>query len=437
LIRDVDFHASQSINGWIAVMRGDVGAAHNLVPPKAGSAKMNMNHSHKYPSRECSSNGFSRASVDSLAVFERPVARDWLLEGEMTSSGEPSYVFINTTPFQVGRRSSCNHTIPNRTVSGRHAELIVDNGNLLLKDHNSTNGTFLNGKRVRSFMPVADGDVIHFGKVRFHVRGNRESIPRATLAFDAEGDALAHLQFASLWDGDALTPHFQPIVRLADQKVIAFESLARSALPGLDNPYLMFQIAKQHKAESELSALLRQVSLERAAPLYGDYEFFLNTHPAEIGSTDLFDSLEELREEFPEAMIVVEVHEAGNVSIAYLEELKLKLTELDMKLAYDDFGRGQSRLNALAEVTPDIVKFDMELVHGLHEASPKRRRFVRSLLKIVKSLNGLTLAEGVEEAEEAEVCLELGFELAQGYYYGRPQTIATWLDNHAPLEDTH
>jgi hypothetical protein len=127
---------------------------------------MNMNHSHKYPSRESSSSGFSRASVDSLAVFERPVARDWLLEGEMTSSGEPSYVFINTTPFQVGRRSSCNHTIPNRTVSGRHAELIVDNGNLLLKDHNSTNGTFLNGKRVRSFMPVADGDVIHFGKVR-------------------------------------------------------------------------------------------------------------------------------------------------------------------------------------------------------------------------------------------------------------------------------
>jgi EAL domain-containing protein (putative c-di-GMP-specific phosphodiesterase class I) len=373
--------------------------------------------------------------MDSLPVFERPVPRDWLLEGETTSSGEPNYVFINATPFQVGRRPSSNLTIPNRTVSGRHAELLVDNGGLFLKDHSSTNGTFLNGKRVRSLVPVADGDVIHFGKVRFHVRGNRESIPRATLAFDAEGDAVAHLQFASLWDGDALTPHFQPIVRMTDQHVMAFEALARSPLPGLENPFLMFQIAKQHKAEAELSNLLRQVSLERAEPLWGDYELYLNTHPAEIGNTDLFESLEELREEFPSVSIVLEVHEAGNVSVPYLEELKHKLTDLGMKLAYDDFGRGQSRLNALAEVTPDIVKFDMELVHGLQNASAKRRRFVRSLLRIVKALNGVTLAEGIEEAEEAEVCQELGFDLAQGFYYGRPMTVAAWFESHT--ESTH
>jgi EAL domain-containing protein (putative c-di-GMP-specific phosphodiesterase class I) len=390
---------------------------------------MNKKPSTHFASRESSNNNGSRRSLNSIPIFERPVARDWLLEGEMSSSGEPNYVFVNTTPFQVGRRPSSNLTIPNRTVSGRHAELIVDSGSLLLKDHNSTNGTFLNGKRVRSLLPVTDGDVIHFGKVRFHVRGSRDSMPRATLAFDAEGDAVAHLQFASLWDGDALTPHFQPIVRLADQHVVGFESLARSALPGLENPFMMFQIAKQHKAEAELSTLLRQVSLERAAPLCGDYSFYLNTHPTEIGNTDLFETLEELREEFPSASIVLEVHEAGNVSISYLEELKQKLVELDMKLAYDDFGRGQSRLSALAEVTPDIVKFDMELVHGLHKTTAKRRRFVRSLLRIVKALNGVTLAEGIEEKEEAEVCQELGFEMAQGYYYGRPMPLQTWIES--------
>ncbi len=160
---------------------------------------------------------------------------------------------------------------------------------------------------------------------------------------------------------------------------MAFESFARSTLPGLENPYLMFQIAKQHKAEPELSILLRQVSLERAAPILGEHEIYLNTHPAEIGNPELFESLEELRTNFPTASIVLEVHEAGDVSVLYLEELKHKLTELDMKLAYDDFGRGQSRLNALAEVTPDIVKFDMELVRGLHQASAKRRRFVRAV----------------------------------------------------------
>ncbi len=141
------------------------------------SATMNMNSSKRFPARESSSNSWSRGVSESLPIFERPVSGDWLLEGEATSSGEPNNILINATPFQVGRRSSNNLTISNRTVSGRHAELLVDNGELRLKDHSSTNGTFLNGKRVNSLMPVSDGDVIHFGKVRFTVRKNVDSAP--------------------------------------------------------------------------------------------------------------------------------------------------------------------------------------------------------------------------------------------------------------------
>lgn len=396
----------------------------------------------KKPRPPRSTGGFSDSLLNpdsslSGPLFERAVAGGWLLEGETSSSGETDQIIITTSPFRVGRRSSNNLTISNRTVSGHHAELIADNEILRLKDHRSTNGTFLNGRRVQGVETITEGDVIHFGKVRFQVSRNQGAISRATLAFDAEGDALAHLQFASLWDGEGLNPHFQPIVRMSDGSTIAFEALARSTLPGLENPYNMFQVAKQHKAEAELSSLLREVSLERAKPLLESQTLYVNTHPQEMGHVDLLDSLEELREEFPFASIVLEVHEEGSVSIKYLEELKHKLNELDMKLAYDDFGRGQSRLNALAEVTPDIVKFDMELVRGLHKASAKRRRLIRSLLKIVKALNGVTLAEGIEEEAEAEVCQELGFELAQGYYYGRPAPIGHWKEFTQPWEATH
>ncbi len=359
-----------------------------------------------------------------------------MLEGETTSSGELNQIHINTTPFCVGRRSSNNLTISNRTVSSRHAEFLVEDGQLMILDHDSTNGTFLNGKRVRSISAVADGDVVHFGKARFHVRCSRDSNIRATMAFDAEGDAIAHLQFPSLWDGESLTPHFQPIVRISDQKILAFEALARSPLPGLENPFTMFQIAQQHQAEAELSELLRETSLKQAQPILEHHAIYVNTHPQEIGKKELLKSLDRLRTDYPKADIVMEIHESGTASIPYLQELKRKLGELEMKLAYDDFGRGQSRLNALAEVTPDIVKFDMELVRGLHRATNKRRRFVRSLLKIVKALNGITLAEGVEEPEEANACEELGFELAQGYYYGRPNPIHYWVENPALIEET-
>ncbi len=386
--------------------------------------------------RESSLKSLAGGVSGALARFERNPSTKWLLEGETTSSGELNHVFVNSSPFRVGRHSSNNLTISNRTVSGQHAELTLENEELLVRDLGSTNGTFLNGKRVRSSASLADGDIIHFGKVRFHVRGNQESMPRATLAFDAEVDALAHLQFASLWDGEGLNPHFQPIVRLEDKRIVAFEALARSDFPGLESPYEMFQIAKQHKAEAELSVLLRQASLEKAERLLAGHSIYLNTHPAEMGRNELFISLEQLRGQNPSASIVLEVHEGGTMSIEYLEELKNKLAELDMKLAYDDFGRGQSRLNALAETPPDIVKFDIELVQGLHEASAKRRRLVRSLLKIVKALNGLTLAEGVEKPEEAEICEELGFDLAQGFYYGRPAPAEEWLDQ-AACADLH
>ena len=45
---------------------------------------------------------------------------------------------------------------------------------------------------------------------------------------------------------------------------------------------------------------------------------------------------------------------------------------------------------------------------------------MRSLVKIVRSLAVVPLAEGIETGDEAAICRDLGFELAQGYFFGRP-----------------
>ena len=95
--------------------------------------------------------------------------------------------------------------------------------------------------------------------------------------------------------------------------------------------------------------------------------------------------------------------------------------------AYDDFGAGQARLLELADVPPDVIKFDMSLVQGIAEASDQRCRTVRSLVKIVRSLGVTPLAEGVETPEDATACREIGFELTQGYWFGRPAPATNWL----------
>ena len=50
------------------------------------------------------------------------------------------------------------------------------------------------------------------------------------------------------------------------------------------------------------------------------------------------------------------------------------LRKLNIRFAYDDFGAGQARLLELAEVPPDILKFDMGLIQGLH--SPESSKYL-------------------------------------------------------------
>jgi EAL domain-containing protein (putative c-di-GMP-specific phosphodiesterase class I) len=91
-----------------------------------------------------------------------------------------------------------------------------------------------------------------------------------------------------------------------------------------------------------------------------------------------------------------------------------------MQLAYDDFGTGQARLQDIVVVPPDFLKFDMSMIRGLDLATAGQQRLVRSLVEMARSLGIRVLAEGIETAGEHEACQQLGFELAQGFFYGKP-----------------
>jgi EAL domain-containing protein (putative c-di-GMP-specific phosphodiesterase class I) len=156
--------------------------------------------------------------------------------------------------------------------------------------------------------------------------------------------------------------------------------------------------------------------------------FYLNTHPAELNDQDLIDSLFDLRRRYPSSSIVLEVHESGVTSVDYLRHLRTVLNDLSIGLAYDDFGAGQARLTELIEVPPDVLKFDVKLVQGLPTATDARRSTISGLIRIVKDLNVVPLAEGIETQEEADICRELGFVLAQGYLFGKGEPTAKWIN---------
>ncbi|MGD9724619.1 MAG: EAL domain-containing protein [Pirellulales bacterium] len=230
-------------------------------------------------------------------------------------------------------------------------------------------------------------------------------------------------QFERLFDAGAATPVFQSIVSLPGGNVFGYEVLARSTVEGLRNPAQMFTVAARLNMEAALSRLFRREGVRLAHDLPAEQNLFLNTHPAELADTGLVESLAELREVAPERALTLEIHEAAITDLEQMRKLRETLRQLNIQLAYDDFGAGQARLVDLIEVPPDYLKFDICLVRDIHTGSDARRQMLETLVRMAHDLGVAVLAEGVESQGEGDVCSQLGFDFAQGYYYGRPMPL--------------
>jgi EAL domain-containing protein (putative c-di-GMP-specific phosphodiesterase class I) len=207
---------------------------------------------------------------------------------------------------------------------------------------------------------------------------------------------------------------------MATGERVGYEVLGRSRLWGLQTPKDMFLAASQLNLEAELSRMLRAAGVERGLQTLNTPNLFVNTHPTELTEFGLLDSLRDLRAKFPDQPVTLEVHEAAVVNVEKMKELRAVLDELNFRLAFDDFGAGQSRLVELIDVHPDFVKFDIRLIRSIDSAPKRQQQMLASLVQMTRELAIVTLAEGVETEGEHETCIQLGFELGQGYYYGKP-----------------
>jgi EAL domain-containing protein (putative c-di-GMP-specific phosphodiesterase class I) len=260
-------------------------------------------------------------------------------------------------------------------------------------------------------------------------RVGREDASRDTENVTAmAGDrALALIQFDKLMEGQGIVPFFQPIVRLQDIETVGYEILGRSSLFGLNTPLQMFQMAEQLDLQNELSQLFRREGVRAGIQLERQPNLFLNMHPLELTSSRLVDTLGELREISSAHPITLEIHEAAVTDVSSMRKLKGTLRDLDIDLAYDDFGAGQTRLVELVEACPDYLKFDMRMIENIHQAPASRQRMLAALVTMVRDLGITTIAECVEHDAESEACRQLGFDLAQGFLYGKPASVEHYL----------
>ena len=352
-------------------------------------------------------------------------SRPWFLVG--MQHGRMSMVELKPLPFRVGRRPSPTLALLSDSVSMEHAEFYLDGAALRLRDLGSTNGTFVNRNRIED-ASIADGDVVHFADMQFQVVSG--TVPARTRTAVIEGlpspqPLLSETRLLEeLLAGGAVGMAFQPIVELPGGRVVSHEALGRGRHPGLpESPAELFRTAGAVRREAELSRLFRRTIAPALARRPDLADVCVNTHPAELTQPGLLDSLQDLRRAAPHVAFTVEIHEGSIVNVPSIVELKAALRDIGMKIAYDDFGAGQARLLELGEAPPDLLKFDIRFVRGVNDAPPSKRRLLKSLVTIVRDLGAEPVAEGVETAEEAATCVDLGFTRAQGYYYGRPRPL--------------
>ena len=225
-----------------------------------------------------------------------------------------------------------------------------------------------------------------------------------------------------------IVPYYQPIVALASQSTIGFEVLARWLHPteGLLSPALFIPVAEDTGAISELTDALLARALADAAAWPEHIFLSLNLSPRQFAEPWLSQKILGLltKASFPPHRFEIEITETAVVK--RLDEAKATLQSLrnvGVRIALDDFGTGYSGLYHLRELELDTIKIDRSFVSQMLE-KPEDAKLVEAIVSLGHVLGLQITAEGIETQEVLDRLIELGCEIGQGYFFGKPEPIA-------------
>src|SRR5262245_5472372 len=208
---------------------------------------------------------------------------------------------------------------------------------------------------------------------------------------------------------------FQPIVRMDDGRLFAYEALVRCRVPAYSSPPDLFRRASEEGVTGQLGRMIREI----AVPLSSGKPIFLNVHPDELTTGWL------VRPDDPifahDHDVYLEITES--VPLTHFELCRSVLSEVRARggvhLVVDDLGAGYSNLKRIADLEPKVVKLDRELVAGIH-LSKRQGQLVTGVVKLCIDLGAIVVAEGIECGDEYAALRDTGAQLAQGYLFARP-----------------
>ncbi|WP_237713846.1 putative bifunctional diguanylate cyclase/phosphodiesterase [Novosphingobium sp. Rr 2-17] len=220
-----------------------------------------------------------------------------------------------------------------------------------------------------------------------------------------------------------ITPYFQPVIALCDDRIIGFEALARWHHPtrGTIPPDEFIPIAEDLGLIDALSQRILRQGCIAASDWHWDTTLSINISPVQLKDSWLAAKFLAILQEtgFNPQRLIVEVSEnAITDDIQHAAIVLASLQNVGIRVALDDFGKGYSSFSHLRELKFDYLKIDSSFVESMNTA--ESRKIVSAVAGLGKALGMPVTAEGVESAEVADALRELGCEHAQGFLFGRP-----------------
>jgi diguanylate cyclase (GGDEF)-like protein len=224
--------------------------------------------------------------------------------------------------------------------------------------------------------------------------------------------------------------YYQPKASLIEHKIIGVEALLRWDRPGhgFISPDIFIPVAEAIGLIARLGNWVLQTACRQLANWHAaglKVSMAVNISPLQLEHASFVETvIKTLKETGLSAeYLELEITESGiQVSDLLIERISY-LRAMGVKIAIDDFGTGYSSLSSLKNLPVDILKIDKEFVRHIPDDA-NDSAMVASIVGMAKTLGLDVVAEGVETLEQLEYLDAIHCDIAQGYFIGRPDTVA-------------
>ncbi|GAA0487820.1 hypothetical protein Ade02nite_12030 [Paractinoplanes deccanensis] len=255
-----------------------------------------------------------------------------------------------------------------------------------------------------------------------------------------EQPVLAHAQIGGelrrALDAGEFRVHYQPLMDLATGRVVGVEPLVRWEHPtrGLVPPGEFVPAAEGTGLIVPLGRFVLRESCRQAAAWLAEFgpacmqKLGPNVSVRQLHDPDFVADVRAALADtgLPADRLVLELTESAVLRGPQVSRTLHELHEMGVRLALDDFGTGESSLSLLRSFPASIIKLDKSFVDGIEldemgtPEAEARQAVARAVIQLAGALGLDTVAEGIENQEQADRLMRLGYTLGQGYHLARP-----------------